>query len=146
MANKNESEREVRQNKIEQDNDMYLTGFAEWLANKGFSYKTINTHVRNVDFYINDYLCYDLLDVSQGCIKINDFLGDWFIRKTAWSSIAHIKSNAAGIKKFYEYLLEENVVTPKDYDCLCKTIKQYMPNWLGNMRRYEKWLFQDYYL
>ena len=145
MANKNKTEREVRQIEIEQDNDMYLAGFAEWLVNKGLSYKTIKTHVRNVDFYINDYLSYDLLDVSQGCAKINDFLGDWFIRKTAWSSSAHIKSNAAGIKKFYEYLLEENVVTHKDYDCLCKTIKLYMPVWLGNMSSYEKWLFQDYY-
>ena len=145
MENKNMSEREVRQSEIEQENDLYLAGFAEWLSNKGLSYKTINTHIRNVDFYINSYLCYDLLDVSQGCIKINYFLGNWFIRKTAWASSAHIKSNAAGIKKFYEYLLEENVVTHKDYDCLCKNIKLYMPEWLGNMKRYEKWLFQDYY-
>ena len=145
MTNKNETYEE-KQNKIYKDNELHLSGFEKWLKNKGLSQKTINTHVSNVEFYINDYLCYyDLWDVSQGCSHIYGFLGNWFIRKASWSSCAHIKSNAAGIKKFYAYLLEKNVVTPQDYDELCKTIKVHMPDWLEEMNRYEEMIFQDYY-
>ena len=134
-----------KQNEIQSDNEMHLAGFEKWLRNKGLSQKTINTHMSNVEFYINDYLSYDLLDVSQGAGEINGFLGDWFIRKAGWSSCAHIKANAAGIKKFYEYLLEENVVEQKDYDDLCQTIKEYMPDWLEEMRRHDEMIFGDYY-
>jgi len=146
MINEDVSARGARQNEIDKDNEMYLAGFAMWLKSKGLSNKTINTHVRNVDFYINDYLCYyDLKDVSQGCTEINGFLGDWFIRKAAWSSSAHIKANAAGIKKFYEYLLTEKVITQDDYDDLCIEIKEFMPDWLEKMKRYEDMLYGDDY-
>ena len=68
------------QNEIFNDNEMHLMGFVKWLENKGLSSKTIKTHVANVEFYINDYLGCDLLDVTKGCYKIDRFLGDWFIR------------------------------------------------------------------
>ena len=82
---------------------------------------------------------------KKGADKIDGFLGSWFIRKALWSSCAHIKSNAAGIKKFYSYLLENNVVEQDDYDDLCETIKECMPDWLDKMRRYDEMIFGDYY-
>ena len=137
---------EKKLNEIRKANELHLAGFEKWLKSKGLSPKTINMHISNADFYINDYLCYyDILDVSQGCLQIYGFLGDWFIRKAAWSSCAHIKSNAASIKKFYAYLLEENVVTQKDYDGLCELITEYMPDWLEEMNRYDAMAFEDYY-
>jgi len=39
------------------------------------------------------------------------------------------KSSAACIKKFYAYLLEENVVELEDFDSICFTIKERMPDW-----------------
>ena len=137
-----------RKNKdeIQKENEMHLVGFEEWLRKKGLSQKTINTHVSNVDFYINDYLCYyDMLDVSQGVREIHGFLGSWFIRKATWSSCAHIKTNAASIKKFYAYLHDKSVIAKEDYDDLCWTIKEYMPDWLVEMKRYEDLIFEDYY-
>ena len=135
-----------KRNEIRQNNEIHLAGFEKWLKSKGLSQKTTNTHIANVDFYINDYLCYyDMLDVSRGCYEIYGFLGNWFIRKAMWSSCAHIKANAAGIKKFYAYLLEENVIKPEDYYSLCETIKEYMPDWLEEMRRYDEATFEDYF-
>ena len=132
------------QDKIFNENEMHLKGFVTWLENKGLSSKTIKTHVSNVEFYINDYLGCDLLDVTKGCYKVDRFLGDWFIKKAAWSSCAHIKSSASSFKKFYAYLLEKNVVTQEDYDDLCETIKECMQDWLEEMNRYEEWLFENY--
>lgn len=136
---------EKRRNEIYDENEKHLMGFVRWLENKGLSQKTIKTHVTNVEFYINDYLGYDLLDVSHGCRKIDSFLGNWFIRKAAWSSCAHIKSFASSFKKFYAYLLEKNVVSNEDYDDLCEIIKEHMQDWLEKMKRYEDMLFADYY-
>jgi len=138
---------ERREKEIHEENEKHLAGFEKWLKDKGVSQKTINTHVANVEFYINAYLCYydDIYDAKQGARQIYGFLGNWFIRKAAWSSCAHIKTNAAGIKKFYAYLLEENVVGQEDYDDLCCTIKEYMPDWLDEMKRYDEMIFEDYF-
>ena len=143
MACKHDSH-EVKQSEIQKANETHLAGFEKWLKRKGFSQKTINKHVSNVDFYINDYLCYyDLIDASQGYGHIHGFLGNWFIRKAAWASCAQIKSFAASIKKFYTFLLDESVVTHECLDCLCETIKEFMPEWLDNMRRYEDLIFEE---
>ena len=138
-------EYEKESNAIREINNAYLTGFEKWLKNKGLAEKTIKNHVMNVDFYINDFLCYyDMQDVRQGCYSIGSFLGSWFIRKAAWSSCAHIKSNAASIKKFYGFMLENNIVEQEDYDGLCEDIKEEMPDWLDEMKDYEEMLFEDF--
>ena len=71
---------ENKQKEIREVNKTHLENFEEWLKEKGLSKKTIGKHVFNVDFYINDFICYyDTLDVQYGCYKIDRFLGDWFI-------------------------------------------------------------------
>ena len=141
---------EEKRNEIYKENQKHLRGFEKWLNNKGLSQKTITKHVSNVDFYINDYLRYydggfEAFDASQGTRYIYGFFGNWFIRKAAWSSCAHIKAYAASIKKFYAFLLEANVVVNEDYDDLCETIIEYMPDWLDEMKRYDDMLLEDYY-
>ena len=122
-------------------NGAHLSGFKKWLKNSGLAAKTIEKHVSNVDFYINDYLCYyDARDVKYGCYCVDRFLGDWFIRK-APSSYSAIKANAASFKKFYAYMLAVNVIEQRDYDALCISIKAGMPDWLDEMKRYDDWLY-----
>jgi len=134
-----------KRDEIFEVNETYLMGFVKLLENKGLSQKTIKAHVTNVEFYINDYLGCDLMDVTKGCRRIDIFLGYWFISKAAWSSCAHIKSYASSLKKFYAFLLEQNVVEQEDYDYLCETIKENMQEWLQKMKSYEDMLFADYY-
>jgi len=122
---------------IREINELHLSGFEIWLTNGGLSAKTVERHVSNVDFYINDYLCYyDARDVRHGCYSVDRFLGDWFIRK-APSSCTGIKSFAASFKKFYAFMLAVNVVGQEDYDALCAAIKVGMPDWLDAMKRYD---------
>ena len=142
--NFNLEEFEKEQDKVRESNENHLKGFRIWLINKGLSERTSEKHVSNAEFYINEYLCYyEILDITQGCYEIGNFLGDWFIRK-APSSYTGIKDNAAGLKKFYEFLVETGAVEMKDYDYLCAMIKLYMPTWLKAMRRYERMIFEDY--
>jgi len=131
---------------IREINGLHLSGFEKWLKSGGLSEKTIGRHVSNIDFYINDYLCYyDAEEAQQGCYRVGRFLGDWFIRKAMWSSCSGIKSNAASFKKFYAYMFAVNAIDQEDYDILCKTIKEEMHEWLEAMRRYDEMLdWEDY--
>ena len=123
---------------IYKTNEIHLSGFEEWLINSGLAARTVSKHVSNVDFYINVFLCYyDAWDVRQGCYNVDMFLGDWFIRKAMWSSCSHIKLNVASLKKFYSFLLSVNVIEQTDYASLCSSIKQGLPEWLNEMKRYD---------
>lgn len=137
-----EKEREA----IREINGLHLSGFEKWLKGGGLSEKTVDRHVSNADFYINEYLCYyDAQEARQGCYSVSRFLGDWFIRKAMWSSCSGIKSNAASLKKFYAYMLAVKAIDQEDFDILCETIKEKMPEWLESMRRYDEMLYQEDY-
>lgn len=129
---------------IRKENAVYLKDFSKWLKEQRLSVKSINNHVSNVDFYINDYLCYsEPQNCIDGCSDINGFLGDWFIEKATWSSASTIKSTAASIKKFYLFMFQKGKISKEDYDNLCETIKSLMPEWLENMKEFDNMLYDD---
>ncbi len=74
--------------------------------------------------------------MKEGCTSIDEYLGDWFVRKCLWSTPSTIKSTAASIKKFYNCMKELNYVTKKDYDFLCEEIKDNMEYWVSNVEDY----------
>ena len=71
---------------IRKTNESLLTLFSEDLKKAGLAEKTIKRHLSNVDFYINEYLIRtDALPMKNGVTMIDDFLGNFFIRKCMWS-------------------------------------------------------------
>jgi len=123
--------------KIRKENEGLLSGFADWLRSKGLGEKTIQKHVSNVGFYINEYLLYDsATPAKDGAVIICGFFDNWFIRKAMWSSETSIRQTAAGLKKFYRYLFEMGRVEAFDLLFLQETIKEDMPMWLEGIRRY----------
>ena len=113
---------------IREENEKYLDIFEKDLA--GLSPKTVRKHLGNVDLFINDYLLLeDVIRMDEGIDQIDDFLGDFFIRKCMWSTPATIKSTAASIKKFYKSMKEHSFIEAEDYDRLCSTIKENMDDW-----------------
>jgi hypothetical protein len=124
--------------KIISSNKKLLAEFKIWLKSSNFSEKTINDHISNIDFYINEYLLYyEPIEAQDGIGDVSTFLGDWFIRKAMWASKAHIKSNAASITKFYTFLLGKGLVTSNDLNELKSTIKAELPEWIQALRRYD---------
>jgi hypothetical protein len=125
--------------RIRKDNDKILDEFKKYLIQQnGLKLKTANTHVSNVDFYINEFLLYeDAIEAKEGITEIGMFLGYWFIKKAMWSSPAQIKSNAASLKKFYTFMNVEGKVKRKELDNLKARIKEDMPEWIATMKRYE---------
>jgi len=124
--------------RIRKENENLLIDFKKWLSGKKLSKKTIDKHVSNVDFYINDFLLYeDAIEAADGVSSMGMFLGYWFIRKAMWSRKAAIKENAASLKKFYKFMLEKKKFSKESFEYLKETIKEDMPEWTATMERYD---------
>lgn len=123
---------------IREQNKQYLAVFEADLKAANLKPKTIEKHIFNVDFYINDYLLrYLPLEMIGGCQnEIDGYLGGFFIRKVMWSTPASIKSNATSIKKFYKSMMEHGYVDKENYTDLCDDIKECMPEWLAEWESY----------
>jgi hypothetical protein len=129
---------EIECERIRESNKELLGDFAAWLRELDLTARTINKHVDNVAFYINEYLLYeDAVEPQEGAYSVSMFLGYWFIKKAMWASAASIKSNAASLKKFYAFLHERGSVSRDDLDFLKETIKEEMPEWLATLARYD---------
>lgn len=108
----------------EDTNHDYLILFQEDLENAGLKQKTIYNHLSNVDLFINDFLGYRMnVTMEEGVTMLGDFLGDYFIRKCMWSSPSTVKTTAASLKKFYKSMAEHGKIEKKDYDYVCRDIK-----------------------
>lgn len=133
--NHDEYEKEVEL--ITEQNEQYLIYFYDELIEKGLTQKTVQKHVNNMAFYNNDFLnYYDSQPMKQWCYQIDEFLGDWFIRKAMWSNRASVKVNGVSIKKFYKCMLEKGYIELDDYQILVTTIKEPMPSWLDAVDKY----------
>lgn len=123
---------------IREENTHLLTDFSDWLRQSKLTTKTIQRHVDNIDFYINEFLLYeDALKAKDGVLEIGAFLGYWFIRKAMWSSVPQIKSYAASLKKFYTFMYQQGQIDHNDLDELKTIIKEEMPEWIATMKRYD---------
>ena len=120
---------------IRKENVKYLDIFLKDM--QGFTSKTISNHINNVDFYINEFLLrVDTLTIKDGIYELDDFLGYFFIRKCMWSTPNSIKSTAASIKKFYKSMYQHGVVEKKDYDYVCKEIKDNIDQWMSDCEQF----------
>lgn len=131
-------------------NDEFLNLFRQDLEKHGLKEKSIEGHLENVDFYINDYLPhYEVYPMEEGCsYQIMGFLGDFFIRKCCWSTPNSIKNYAKSIKKFYKCMVENEFVSKEDYKVLTSIIKDEMENWQKRCEAYnngdENWDCDNY--
>ena len=124
--------------RIRKDNEIILADFRKWLSDKELSSKTIESHLENIDFYINEFLLYEeATDASEGLYQVDLFLGFWFIKKAMWASKSSIKSNASSIKKFYEFMLEKGNIDEEGFIELKEEIKTNMQEWLDTIDRYD---------
>ena len=130
--------------KIKKANEQLLDEFDAWLKLSGLSDNTINNHVSNIDFYINEYLLYeDAIEAKDGALAVGMFLGYWFIRKAMWANRSSVKGNAASLKKFYSFMQEKGMIDKEDLAALKQSIKEDMPEWLATLQRYDDLSIED---
>jgi len=119
-------------------NEKYIKEFENWLKEKCLVDKTIRKHLNNVDLYINDYLnYYEITKVEAGIGKVYSFLNGWFIEKCLWASKNALKETAASLKKFYQYMSENNYVSLENYNEMCFLIKENMDEFLETLEEFD---------
>jgi len=129
---------------IREANSLLLSEFDAWLKSFGLSKKTIDNHLSNIDFYINEYLLYeDATEAKDGIDAVEMFLGYWFIKKAMWASQSSIRGNATSLKKFYAFMYEKGLIDQDDLADLKETIKEGMPEWLATLERYDDPTVED---
>ena len=130
--------------KIRCANEQLLKEFGAALKLSGLSEKTINGHLSNIEFYVNDYLLYDdATEAKDGVNAVGMFLGYWFIKKAMWASRTSIKSNATSLNKFYTFMHEKGLVDAEDLIDMKQRIKEDMPEWLATLDRYDDLSVED---
>ena len=67
--------------------------------------------------------------MKDGLWAIDEYLGEFFIRRCMWSTPATIKSTAASIKKFYKSMADHEEIDQADYKELCEEIRDSMEVW-----------------
>ena len=114
------------------ENRALLDKFKQWLTGKDLKTKTIKNHMGNVDFYINEYLLSygPITRPENGVSGIIDFFEGWFPRKALWANPTNVKSMAASLKKFYQFLFEQGMVEKEDIQDLKEEIKASLPDWM----------------
>jgi site-specific recombinase XerD len=129
---------------IRAENSALLEEFTAWLKASGLAPKTINKHLQNIEFYVNDFLLHeDATPAADGAGHVGMFLGYWFIRKAMWASQSSLKENAASLKKFYRFMQERGDIDQEDLDDLNEQIKEGLPDWLATLQRYDDPSIED---
>ena len=135
---------EIKAEENRKRNEKYIKEFEKWLNEKGLVKKTVRKHLSNVDLYINDYLnYYDITKVEDGIDDVCSFLDGWFIEKCLCASKNSLKEMAASIKKFYQYMSENNYVSVDDYKDMCSFIKENMDEFLEQVDAFDNGTYYD---
>jgi hypothetical protein len=125
--------------KTRMKNKVLLLKYKQWLRQKKVRENMISNHVKNCDFFLNEFLVHlDIFSASEGYSKINMFLGYWFIKRAIWSTPAAIKSNAVSLEMFYTFLYEKGDIKQEYLKELSSTIKKERSKWIISMKWHAK--------
>ncbi|MEA2003901.1 MAG: site-specific integrase [archaeon] len=134
-----------------------VTSFYKYLTvEKGLSEKTASRHVDEIEFfamYLTGYGIGTLLKVTG--MNIEDYLGDWYIRKVA-SSRSDLLQIPVSFKKFYRFLHEKGHLDDEELEDIIDAFKNpdryirrfdayrgldpYSDTWEED---YERWFFEE---
>lgn len=128
--------------KLEKETEKLVKSFYNYLKQeKGLSEETASGHAHQISFFALHYLIgYEgksLLEVTRA--DIEDYLGNWYIRKVWGSGRSDARSILVAFNKFYKFLHERgNVEEEQLSDILsaCKNPRRYI-------RRFESYLELD---
>ncbi len=120
-------------------NDEYLREFVDYLEESGLKEKTIDKHVGNVAFYINEFLVYHYDETMQegtSSETLDDFFGNFFTRKCLWSTPQTIRESIAGLNKFYKCMFDKKYISAEEYEEYKFTIKVSKDVWIETCSDY----------
>ncbi|MBN1762872.1 MAG: site-specific integrase [Methanomicrobia archaeon] len=103
----------MTQRELEEETEKLVESFYNYLTvEKGLSEETASRHVGQIEFfafrYLVDYNGKSLLDASGS--DIEDYLGNWYIRKVMNSTKSDVRPILVAFKKFFKFLSERGEI------------------------------------
>jgi hypothetical protein len=137
MNDKEFKEWEKETENAEKKNSLLIESFQKYLSSKSLKQQTIQNHLDNVDFFVNDFLLrYKIIPAEKGADEVGEFLGDFFIRKAMWSNKAAIQQNIASFNKFYTFLNEIGKLSDEDLFEMKLMIKEEKSTWFERVEKF----------
>lgn len=138
------------------DDDVILDEFYNHLLrDKHLSEQTATRHCSRLNFffqYLHNYTNYSALEVNSDII--DDYLGNWYIRKVLNSSKSDVHPTLTAFKKFYQYAFKRELIPLEDWEDImeaCQDRMRYMRRFDGYMaldpdsdsweEDFENWLY-----
>ena len=129
---------EIECKKIRKENRKLLNNFRKYLSSKKLAKKTVDKHVSNIDFYINEFLLNEEPSkAKEGVNNLDYFLGYWFIRKAMWASVTSIKENITSLKHFFTYMHTIDEIDLEELNEMKEEIKESKDEWFETIRKYD---------
>ena len=123
---------------LRRENQEYLKVFEMDLRQAGLAPKTIERHLDNATFYLNEFILRytESKAVADGasCSVLRDFFEDYYVNECFWSNPANLKTTAASIKKFYHSMMAHGYITPEAWQELCDLFKHSVAEWQESCR------------
>lgn len=127
---RNEEEREAKR----KENERIIEEYQTYLNEKGLAEHSIEKHIYNISYFLNEYLLYRDTGPDEALLKMNDFVGNWFIKKTPWVTVSSIQLMISSIKHFYRHRQLQGKISKKDLDMLLSKIKRSQDDWINRFR------------
>ncbi len=123
---------------LEEEAERIVEAFYNYLKHeKGLSEETALEHKNQIGFFANSYFIgYEeksLLKVTGS--DIEDYLGNWYIRKVWNSSKSDVRSILVAFKKFCKFLHERGYVEKEQLDNLLAACKNPQREWFAITKR-----------
>jgi hypothetical protein len=128
--------------RLEKETEILLKQFFEHLtADKGLNEETASRHAGQIEFfafhYLRDYNGKSIFDASGS--DIEDYLGNWYIRKVLNGTKSDVRPILAAFKKFFKFLYERGEIDKEQLENIlsaCKNPQRYI-------RRFETYFELD---
>lgn len=122
------------QENIRKENEALIKDFQEYLKEKDLKDTTLNSHIYNLTYFLNEYLLLINRKPEELVLRMDDFLGNWFLKKTPWVTKSSLEIMTRTIKHFYTFLCQRDRITEEELKRLEDRIRGSHKNWLNKLQ------------
>ena len=121
---------------IQRANTQILEQFEGVIRSKGLTKRTIESHLGNIDLFLNDFLLREEpYQAAEGITRLDSFFY-FFIHKCMWSTPGTVKTTATSLKKFYQFMRDSGKISAEDFAFVSGEIKENLPRWVEDCRKF----------
>lgn len=116
----------------------HLKEFKRSLDNAGLSPRTVRAHVKNVGFFIDEYLTQRRLSPEEGLDEVEHYLGDWLVNEDEYTSKTFLRDSAASLNKFYQYLASNGRVSHVRQREVQQSVRAHLSGWVAALEAHDQ--------